>query len=93
LLQVLRGYRSAHCLALLPADDHKQQDLLALHRLAGAAADGINSVNNKFITTEKQNLKDVLVYTSKLIQQEVLGRTNSPTFPTYVIYLKYLNLI
>jgi hypothetical protein len=26
-------------------------------------------------------------------RQEVLGRTNSPTFPTYIIYLKYLNLI
>jgi hypothetical protein len=26
-------------------------------------------------------------------KQEVLGRTNSPTFSTYVIYLKYLNLI
>jgi hypothetical protein len=26
-------------------------------------------------------------------KQEVLGRTNSPTFPTYIIYLKYLNLI
>jgi hypothetical protein len=26
-------------------------------------------------------------------RQEVLGRTNSPTFATYVIYLKYLNLI
>jgi hypothetical protein len=25
--------------------------------------------------------------------QEVLGRTNSPTFPTYVNYLKCLNLI
>jgi hypothetical protein len=27
------------------------------------------------------------------VKQEVLGRTNSPTFPAYVTYLKYLNLI
>jgi hypothetical protein len=31
--------------------------------------------------------------TSTLILQEVLGRINSPTFPTQVIYLKCLNLI
>jgi len=29
----------------------------------------------------------------KHAKQEVLGRTNSPTFPTQVIYLKFLNLI
>jgi hypothetical protein len=32
-------------------------------------------------------------YLTKISKQEDLGRTNSPTFLIYVIYLKYLNQI
>jgi hypothetical protein len=46
-----------------------------------------------FHTRRRGNLKFRYVVHYRELIQEVLGRTNSPTFPTQVTYLKYLNLI
>jgi hypothetical protein len=34
-----------------------------------------------------------ILHESSITKQEILRRTNSPTFPTYVLYLKYLKVI